>query len=230
VRLLVIGASGQCGRWVARLAAARRHTVTALVRPTTRYEPPAAVVVERGDVLDAVALVGLMRGHDAVLSCIGPQRYHPANPWSAIRPPPRIGERSATSIVSAMRSAGVGRVVAISAAGVGDSASRLPLMMHLLVATSSVGAMYDDLEQMEGVYRRSGLEWTAVRPVTLVDGDPTSRTRILDRYRMTSTIARADVARWMLDLVDGRAPDGGRTPMIGWGERDVRGSRQTVRS
>lgn len=55
LRLLILGASGRCGRWAVRLAAEAGHRVTALVRPETAYEPPAGVDVVRGSAFDWVA-------------------------------------------------------------------------------------------------------------------------------------------------------------------------------
>ena len=44
MRILVLGASGGCGKWATWLAAADGHAVTALVRPATRFDPPAVQV------------------------------------------------------------------------------------------------------------------------------------------------------------------------------------------
>ena len=40
MRILVLGASGGCGRWVTLLAVGGGHVVTALVRPGTPFTPP----------------------------------------------------------------------------------------------------------------------------------------------------------------------------------------------
>ncbi|MEZ5397930.1 MAG: NAD(P)H-binding protein [Bryobacterales bacterium] len=51
MKLLVLGASGGVGREVVRLAVARGHAVTAVVRPTTPFAPQPGVGVARVDVL-----------------------------------------------------------------------------------------------------------------------------------------------------------------------------------
>ena len=58
VKLLVFGASGQCGQWLVRLGAARGHDITAFVRSETSYNAPDGVRIIRGNVLDADSEIG----------------------------------------------------------------------------------------------------------------------------------------------------------------------------
>jgi uncharacterized protein YbjT (DUF2867 family) len=217
MRLLILGASGGCGRWATRLAHAAGHTVTALVRPDTPFEAPAGVVVRRGHVLDDAQLAQAVAGHDAVISCLGAQRVNARNPWSSLRPPLHVARESGIRVVRAMTAAGVARLAAISAAGVGDSLAATNPMMRWLLRNSTIGAMYADLDAMEAVYRASSLEWVALRPVTLVDAKaPSTRARVVPRFSMVSTISRADVAAWLLRAATDSKPFTDRTPMIGY--------------
>lgn len=209
MRLLVLGASGQVGRQVIAQAAARGHAVTAFVRPGTPFDAPVAVV--RDEVLREGAIAASLPGHDAVISCIG-QKRRSLNPWSALASPPDLCERSAERIVDAMRAAGVTKLVAVSAAGVGDSAPRMNAVMRLLVASSTIGVSYRDLARMEDVFERSELDWCCVRPVTLTDGPHTGRVREVDAFGLTAAISRADVAHDLLDRVS--RPTGPRRPQI----------------
>jgi putative NADH-flavin reductase len=216
VKLIVFGASGGCGQWAVKLAVARGWTVTASVRDMTPYVPPNGVTVVRGDVLDSAHVASIVAGHDVVLSCLGPQRVNPRNPWSGLRSPPAFATRSADNLIAAARSAGITRIGAISAAGVGESVTSLNVVMKFLLARSTIGEMYADLADMETRYAASGLDWFAVRPVTLVNANPSHRARELTRFGMTSVIARADVAQWMLDGLVSHSGIGTRTPQIGW--------------
>ena len=49
MRLLVLGASGQCGRILVELAAAAGHQVSAQLRDGADYTPPPGVAALRGD-------------------------------------------------------------------------------------------------------------------------------------------------------------------------------------
>ena len=115
VRLIVFGASGKCGSHLVRLAAQRGHTVTAVVRESTSYDPPVRVSVVRGDVLASGFVASVIPGHDAVASCLG-IRY--AHPWARRESPDDFISRATSDIVSGMTAAGVQRVSVISAAGV----------------------------------------------------------------------------------------------------------------
>ena len=216
MNVLILGASGQCGQWAVRLAAVAGHTVTALVRASTPYDPPASVTVVRGDVLSERDVRAVTAGHDVVLSCLGPQRVKPSNPFSPLKSAPHFSEQSAELIVRAAQAAGIRRLGAISAAGVGDSRPQLPGMMQWLLRHSTIGRMYEDLGRMEQVYAASGLDWFVVRPVTLVNAAPTARTKEVARFRTHSVVGRADVAGYLLAMASDSPPASGRQPLIAW--------------
>lgn len=195
------------------MAADAGHAVTAVVRDGTDYTPPTGVALLRGDLLEASFVAAAVAGQDAVASCLGLRRRRPANPWSALTSAPDFVSRSAACIVAAMHAAGVRRVCAISAAGVGDSAARMNWLMRFFVATSTVGAAYRDLAVMERVYAGSGLDWQAPRPTRLTDGPATGRVAEIDSFPLSAAIARADVAGYMLAQLE-RPRFERRTPTI----------------
>lgn len=213
MRLVIFGASGQCGRLLVPAAASAGHAVTAVVREGTDFAAPAGVTLVRGDPLDEAFVARAIAGHDAVASCLGPKRRSPANPWSRMTSPPEFSARSAAHIVAGMRAAGVRRVCAISAAGVGDSAARMNWLMRFFVATSTIGAAYRDLAAMEEVYAASGLDWQTPRPTRLTDGPATGRVAETDAFPLSAAISRADVAGYMLAQLE-RPQFELRTPTI----------------
>jgi uncharacterized protein YbjT (DUF2867 family) len=218
MNLVLLGASGGVGQQLGRLALARGHQIVAVVRPSTTYTPPEGARVVRGDPADPSVLDEALHGADAVLSCLGIKRRSVANPWSAITSPADLATACARAHTAAMKRHGVRRIVAVSAAGVGDSGPRMNLVMRALVATSSIGIAYRDLASMEAVYAESGLEWLAPRPTRLTDGPVSGRVKVVESFGSFDAISRADVAAWMLDALDLPGwPDptwGGRTPQI----------------
>ena len=159
MRLVIFGASGNCGRHLVRLAAARGHAVTAVVRDGRHTDGSASVTVAHGDVLDPVFVAGIIsraRRRDE-------RAGHPASiPVGGASVSDDFISRATAHIVDGMRATGVTRISAISAAGVADSRPVLNLPMRFLVATSNVGVAYADLERVEQVLRASGLDWQAV--------------------------------------------------------------------
>lgn len=217
MNILVLGPSGGVGRHVVNQALAAGHAVTVLARSAS-YAAPSGVRVVHGEVLEGTALSEAMHAQDAVLCSIGHQRKNPTNPWSASVSPANLNAAAAARIVEAMRHAGVRRVVAVSAAGVGDSASRLNLAMRFFLATTMIGAAYRDLGAMEGVFADAGLDWVCPRPTRLTNGPKTHAVRVTDAFRSLDDMSRADVAAWMLAALEVPVwPDpawGGRTPQI----------------
>ncbi len=210
MKIIVFGASGNCGRHFVRLAAARGHTITAVVRDGSHTDPSTNVTVIRGDVLDPALVAGAIAGHEVVMSGLGLRYRHP---WATRQSPDDFTSRASTHIVNGMRASGVHRISVISAAGVGDSRPLLNLPMRFLVATSNVGVAYADLERVEQLLRGSGLDWQAVRPTTLTHKPATGRVRQTERYPASATIPREDVAAFMLEELE-RPQFSARTPMI----------------
>ena len=214
MRILVLGASGGCGRWLVRLATERGHQVTALVRGPARFEPPSGVAVVRGEATAAPVLDAAVRGHDVVLSALGLRRAG-RSPWAPLRSPPDLTARVAEALVAAMHRHGVRRIVAVSAGGVGDSHAQLSAPVRWLVAAGNVAVAYRDLAGMEAVLAGSGLDWLVVRPVTLTDGAPTGLARPVRRYTLASTVRRADVAAYMLAAAERALPHEDRRVLLG---------------
>ena len=210
MKVLVLGASGGVGKHLVRLACDQGHIVTALMRSADGIDSRARILID--DVLRPGCFDEHVRGHEIVLSALGIKRTNPANPWSALASPPDFSERTAAKLVNAMRQQGLARLIALSAAGVADSAPRMNLLMRFFVAKSNVGIAYRDLAAMERVIADSGLDWCCPRPTRLTSGPLTRSVTIVESFPMTAWISRADVAWWMLEHA--AQPIRERTPMI----------------
>ena len=206
MRLVILGSTGGVGRHLVRQALDRGHTVVAVARPGSEVDPEAQIA--RLDV-STDPLQPILDGADAVLSALGMRRAQVWNPWSRVLCAHDFCSASARRVVEAMALAGVQRIVAVSAAGVGDSAAAMNPIMRALVASSSIGVAYRDLAVMESVYIDGVAEALLVRPVTLSDG-PVGPTREVDHFGSLMAIPRASVAAWMLDAVEAAIMASGR--------------------
>jgi uncharacterized protein YbjT (DUF2867 family) len=126
-----------------------------------------------------------------------------------------LTERVTRHVVAAMQSANVSRIIAISAGGVGDSFKQLSWLVQRTIIVGNVAVAYRDLDNMEHVLEQSGLDWLAPRPVTLVNGDPTSRAHPVEKFGLFSIIRRSDVAAWMLGELESPAPFKRRRVLLG---------------
>ena len=214
MKLTIIAATGGVGRQLLTQSLQAGHDVTAVVRDPAKL--PADVTAQKAvRVVTADlaaphpgALESAVAGVDAVLSCLGPHSNKDAG----------IAAPGTRAIVTAMRIAGVQRIVAISAARVATTASpgrpHPPrhdpgdgfLMRYLGVtfAKAMFGKVYADLALMEDVLRSSGLDWTALRPPQLTNKPLTDRyfTAYGHNVRGGFSAPRADVAHFMLAVLD----------------------------
>src|SRR2546425_12080309 len=79
VNLVVFGATGETGRWIADRAVQAGHEGTAFVRdPGRMHIVHDRVKVVRGDVLDAASADGAIAGQDGGLSALGSSAREPA--------------------------------------------------------------------------------------------------------------------------------------------------------
>ncbi len=149
-----------------------------------------------------------------VVSCVGPRRRIPRNPWSEVISPLDLMEKFSSGLIEAMTEKSIKRIIVVSAAGVGSSFSAMHPFIRLVFGHSNIGLGYLDLGKMEENLEKSSLDWTAVRPVTLTPGRLTGNERICDRFGLTSLISRSDVAHFLLKCVESPDSIPTRSPMI----------------
>jgi nucleoside-diphosphate-sugar epimerase len=191
----VLGASGLLGQEV--VACAREAGLR--VRAVWRREPAAVPGLEiaiAGDLLDVQTLRRVTRDAEVVFSAVGLRRVRPWNPFSRLLSPPDLCQRLAEAL-----DAGLGgrapRLVVTSAAGVGDSRTRMSPILRVLCDHSKIGIAYRDLANMEAVLESSGRDCLIVRPTTLTSGRAAAW-RMAGRYSLLSHISRRAVADFMV--------------------------------
>jgi len=211
MKLVVLGASGGCGRQLAAQAIERGHEVLALTRDSS--DALSAVETKRGDLTDAGCLAEASAGRDAVISALG-FRLAGIAPWHKPKDPAFLGI-SARAVINACEQSGIQRVMAISAGGVAESDALMPAAFRMFIAMSALRHVYPRLAEMEHVYLTSGVADVCVaRPSGLTDGERTGKVHVVTRrMRGRATISRADVAAWMLDQLE-LSPQGARAPVI----------------
>ena len=213
MNILVLGASGGCGRWVCRLASDRNHNVKAVVREGSNAPHLPKVVEIQADILDQSVWPSLLQEQDAVISALGIKRTNPKNPFSKLASPKGLTTMAVDFVVQNAPPS-LKKIAVISAAGVGNSYASTVGLLRWLISNSNMKPSYNDLETMEGVLSNSGLNWLAVRPTTLYDGSPTDKCKEVHEYRLTTRVSRGDVAQWMIDFVESESAPTSRIPII----------------
>ena len=231
MRIAVIGATGGVGAHVVRLAVEQGHSVLALARDTDKIAGQNKhLKKEKLDMTDrdAEALSKQLKGYDLVLSCLGNRRGAD----------PIVADGTAT-LMSAMGKAGVGRMAMISSIGVGDSRLQLFRLgfggwVFSLIFATLLRKTKDDLNAAEalaigapaGLFygeasphsRPSGVSVVVVRPAGLSD-EPGDGTKYDVVAKVDGTVggsvAREDVARFMLTLTTDKSYDNGAVSVGG---------------
>jgi len=117
------------------------------------------------------------------------------------KPTTLYSEGNAT-LINAMEQAGTRRVFFISASAI-EISPVLPFYVRFaekFIVQKLLRHMYADLRQMEALIKKSGLDWTIIRPPHLTDKAVTGhyRTAINSFLKNCLKISRSDVAHFMI--------------------------------
>jgi putative NADH-flavin reductase len=187
--LAVLGATGATGRHVVSTALQRGHHVVALVRRAGTFEPREGLSeVTWPEVTDVSALTRALPGTSVVISALG----------GAGKGPTTVCTDGIRSAVTAMKAAGVARLIALSAHGVLETHDK---SLYSLAVWANVAERMRDKETMEPLITASGLKWTIVRPPKLSDHDAIGKYRAGTNLpiRLWSSVGRADLAAFLVD-------------------------------
>jgi putative NADH-flavin reductase len=194
MKITILGATGRIGRHVVGQALEAGHEVTALARVAERLGDAARrVEIVVGSVDDPEAVDRAIASADAVISAIGPDANTPDQVERL-----RIGMQNT---LDSMRRHGVRRVVNLSGAGITAPGEHKPLLDRLATrlvrrfARHVVAAKQAEYDALAA----SDVEWVAVRPAPVTDGELTGRyVAGPDALRPGARVSRRDVAHLML--------------------------------
>jgi len=188
MKLFVIGATGRTGQEIVKQALEKGHQVTAFVRsPEKVVAKNEALIIRKGASIDEDQIAEALRGHDAVVSVLGPT--DPFQPNSLLHD-------SALATTRAMIKSGVKRLVVLSAA------AHFPGFLNRIGRYILRHHMKDSLE-MEEIVEQSGLDWTIARPPRLTEQDSLSyRTKENAPPTFGLIVARKAVAAFMLNAIE----------------------------
>ena len=109
MKLIVFGATGGVGQEFIKMAVEQGHEISAFVRTPEKLQTKSGVEIIQGDAFDATAVAEAIKGHDAVVSCIGSTEG--SEKHTSIQ---KMGK----NIADGMEAAGVKRIVYCASAGV----------------------------------------------------------------------------------------------------------------
>jgi uncharacterized protein YbjT (DUF2867 family) len=192
-KVLVAGASGRTGREILRQLADRSVDVRAMTRSAENRESlvtDGADEVVVGDLLNPTDVQNALEGCDAVLCAAGSSLT-----TGLTRPSRVVDGDGVVNLVEAAVDEGVGTFVLQSSIGVGTSRLGMPLWARWFMLRWAIG----EKERAERAVYDSGLEYVIFRPGWMND-DPATEDVLVGEgsEKMTGSIPRADVARFMV--------------------------------
>ena len=196
MKIAIFGATGGTGSELVKQALERGHSVTAFVRnPTQLADKGDSLTVMAGDIHDLANVERCVQEQDAVICALGARDLKKT----------MIRTEGTVNIISAMKKNNVGRLIVVSAMGVGGSWNSLSMFNKFLFSIL-MKSTREDHEAQEAAVNASGLDWTIIRPSGLVDTPRTGAYSIGENIRAkTSQIPRADVADLILNNLEAQA-------------------------
>jgi uncharacterized protein YbjT (DUF2867 family) len=205
LKILVIGATGLTGQHVVRKLLARGDEVTAFARTPSSVTAAPGLRVAQGEARDLDSLARAMEGQDAVISTFGPRSFKKGD----------VQEVFMQNLVAAMKTHGVRRLVNLSAAGAGDSRTKVPFIVKLFFSTV-LRHLYADKERGETHLFASGLDFVNVRPGRLFNDPARGGVKAqMDSSGLRLMLTREDLADFMVAQL---ASDTwvGKSPLLGY--------------
>lgn len=113
-----------------------------------------------------------------------------------------VRSRTAAALIPAMKAKGVRRVVWVSSSGVGDSlagAAKTSFIFTKLIIPLALKRQFADAAIAEEALKQSGLDFTVLRPMQLVDGERQGEAQAIapDAKSPSAKISRAQLARFI---------------------------------
>ena len=198
-RVAVFGGTGRIGHLVTEQLLAAGHDVTLLVRsPDKVTSHDSRLSVHVGQLSDAEAVAGVVRGSDAVISALGPSLKRGARGTPVMD--------GTLVIVTAMEAAGVRRFIGLATPSVADPRD-LPTLKARLLPLMARAAFPNALTELRGMMLAvagSDLDWTLARITRPVDGPArgTVRAGFLGRDRVGWAMTRADIAAFLVGQLE----------------------------
>jgi len=202
MKIAILGATGFVATPIVQEAVGRGHHVTALSRTPSKVPQHPLITAVPADVFDVPSLVAAFRGQDAIIHSYAPAREGTIEERCA-------AQRTATeNIVTAMKEAGVPRILAVGGAGTLEVEPGVRFMDHASFPPAWQGGAQSTAQVKEVLKHSTGINWTYLSPPYYLQ--PGERTRhfrlgldeLLRDEKGESRITVGDYAIAMIDELE----------------------------
>ncbi|MFN7128634.1 MAG: NAD(P)-dependent oxidoreductase [Brevundimonas sp.] len=189
MKVAVLGASGRAGSEITKELAARGHTVVAIARKPETIPAAPGVTATAGDASDAAALAQLITGSDAVISAL----HHNV---------------TADTLLSALKSAGVPRLLVTGGAGSLEVAPGVRLIDTPDFPEEFKPYALPGVAFLDDLRSETQIDWTFFSPAAFIEEGPrlgvfrTGGDQLITDDKGESRISFADYAIAMVDELE----------------------------
>jgi putative NADH-flavin reductase len=196
MNVIIFGAVGGIGKWAVKHAKEKGYSVTAYVRNAAKIKDPDIEVIE-GEINDAGKVQESLKGHDAVIWCVG-------------IPIKRSYEGTAATdghrvLIKAMQQTGVRRLIDWGTPSMPFSEDkRMPALLNVFTKLF-LGKPRKEMEAIGQMIETSGLDWTVVRFLAPKNTPFTGKvveSRYFGEKKSNINISREDIAAFMVEQVE----------------------------
>lgn len=195
MQITVFGAGGRVGRLVVGELLARKHQVIAVIHNKSPFftEDPGLHII-KGDIYQAAQVAEALQGSQAVISALGS--------WGT--PAKDIQTVGMTTIVPAMQTQGIRRIISVTGSGAfapNDTISKFDSLTHMAGQLLAGKVLYDGEAHIK-LLNNSGLDWTVIRSPVMTSNPATKYSLQTKRPLPWALISRYTVAQAMADQLD----------------------------
>lgn len=197
MKIVVFGANGKTGLNIVKQALEKGYTVVGFVRKPGSFtidHPNLKIAV--GNLDEKLKMADIISGADACISALGGNSLQKRAPEFT---------NGISNIVDIMEQEKVNRLIYISSIGAGESRYMIPQPMRFFITRFLLKVPLADHNTNEEKIRHSNLQWTIVRPASLMDGPiakPIKSGTEIVKLKGNPLITRANVATFILNQLE----------------------------
>ncbi len=187
MRIALLGATGFVGSSLLKEALDRGHIVTAIVRHPEKLEKREGLVTKTGDVYDTTSLATLIQGNDAVISAFNPGWKDPNLYDDQVR--------GTTSIIAAIKKAGIKRVLWVGGAGGLEVKPGIRVVDSPDLPSWVRPGSLATINALDQLRKKPELEWSYLSPsAELKPGQRTAKFRLGNDHLLVDAIGKSEIS------------------------------------
>jgi hypothetical protein len=187
MKVVLLGASGFVGSAILKEALDRGHQVTAVVRNQGHLKPCQSLEVRIADVYDSLALAKVMVGHDALISAFNPGWNDPNLYTDQVR--------GTTSILKAVKSATIKRVLWVGGAGGLEVKPGVRVVDSPDFPAAIKPGSLATIEALDQLRREPELDWSYLSPsANMKSGTRTGKFRLGDDQLLVDPSGHSNIS------------------------------------